>query len=67
MNTHHADYKNQLRLLRLAEVEKISGLKKSKLYQLIHLQKFPRPYKLGRSSRWSSAEVFHWMHETCRH
>ena len=63
MNSPHS----QPRFLRLNEVERIAGLKKSKLYQLIQQQQFPRPYKLGRSSRWSSDEVFLWMHETCRH
>lgn len=67
MNTPRADYTDQLRLLRLSEVENISGLKKSKIYALIQDRLFPRPYKLGRCSRWSSVEVLLWMTKTCRH
>lgn len=51
----------QEKLLRLPEVEEAVGLKKSKIYQLIQENKFPKPIKLGaRSVRWklSSVQIF---------
>ena len=49
-------------LLRLPEVEAIVGLKKSKLYELIASDRFPRPVKLGtRSVRWKASSVYGWI------
>jgi prophage regulatory protein len=46
-----------LTLLTLAQVEGRSGLKKSKLYDLIAAGEFPRPVRIGAASRWVEAEV----------
>lgn len=46
------------KLLRLADVETVVGLKKSSLYNLINQGKFPRPVKLGkRSVRWRYSDL----------
>jgi prophage regulatory protein len=51
-------------LLCLAEVEKISGFKKSKLYQLMKEDRFPKPVRLGkRSVRWKSLAINDWINE----
>jgi prophage regulatory protein len=49
-------------LLPLTDVENITGLKKSKLYQLIAEDGFPKPYRLGaRSVRWKSSDIQAWI------
>lgn len=53
---------NQETLLRLPDVEKIVGLKKSKLYSLINNGHFPKPIHLGkRSVRWKASTVYSWV------
>ncbi len=51
-------------LLSLADVEKISGFKKSKLYQLMKEGLFPKPIRLGkRSNRWKRSSMNNWINE----
>lgn len=50
------------RLLPLPEVESRSGFKSSFIYQLIKEGKFPKPVKIGASSRWRESEVQQWIH-----
>lgn len=38
-----------------------AGLGRSSTYALMAANQFPRPVKLGRSSRWISAEVDQWI------
>jgi prophage regulatory protein len=52
------------RLLTMREVERLTGFKKSSVYSFIEAGDFPRPIKIGRSSRWPSGDVSHWIHET---
>ena len=48
-------------LLRMAEVQDMTGLSKRMIYRLISQQRFPQPYKPGGwSSRWSEAEITAW-------
>ncbi|MFW2831678.1 helix-turn-helix transcriptional regulator [Sphingomonas sp. ID0503] len=48
-------------LIALEEVERLTGIKKSKIYQLVREARFPAPYKPGgASTRWSRAEVVAW-------
>ncbi len=50
-------------LLRATDVERITGLRKSKLYQLIAAGEFPKPIKLTeRSVAWPESEVSGWVH-----
>lgn len=50
------------RLLRLPDVMKKTGLKKSWIYQLISEGKFPRQIKLGdRSVAWLESEIDEWI------
>lgn len=47
------------RLLRLPEVEFLSGLKKTSIYQ--RSDGFPAPVKVGRSTAWRESEVNAWI------
>jgi prophage regulatory protein len=50
------------RLIRLAEVETLTGLKKSSLYSLTRAGKFVKPIRLSsRCTAWSHAAVQAWI------
>ena len=50
------------RLVRLAEVEMLTGLKKSSLYNLLRAGKFVKPVRLSsRCTAWSYAAVQAWI------
>lgn len=51
------------KLLKLDEVLAQISLGKTKLYDMIQLEEFPEPIKLGRGSRWSQIEVQAWIEE----
>lgn len=51
-------------LWRMPRVEAATGLKQSRLYEMIAAGEFPRPVKLGpRASAWVSTEVQQWITE----
>lgn len=50
------------RLINLEKVERITGFKSSYIYSKIQKSKFPRPVKIGTSSRWKFSEVQQWIH-----
>jgi len=53
---------SQMNILRRAEVEKICGCKKSSLYELMRLGKFPKPLHLGaRAVGWLDSEIQDWI------
>ncbi|MEX9410667.1 helix-turn-helix transcriptional regulator [Proteus mirabilis] len=41
----------------------LTGLTDKWFYKLIQDGEFPKPIKLGRSSRWLKSEVEHWLNE----
>ena len=49
------------RFLRLPDVERCTGLKKSHLYEAIKAGTFPRPVKMHRTSLWVESEIFDWV------
>ena len=49
------------KLLRLSEVQRIVGFRKSSLYKLIAADEFPRPVKIGHASRWVATEIYAWV------
>ncbi len=53
----------ELRFLRLPEVEKATGKKRSTIYRDIASGRFPAPYDLGssRSVGWLSTEISAWI------
>jgi prophage regulatory protein len=55
-----------LRLLPLSVVEHRTGYRKSKLYELLAANTFPRPVRDGRNVRFVEHEVEHWIRERIR-
>ncbi len=51
------------RLLRLREVCRMVGFGKSTIYKYMNdsLRPFPKPLKIGVSSRWAEADIFSWV------
>ena len=49
------------RLIRLPQVKTMVGLGTTAVYDKINKGEFPRPIKLGRSSRWVESEVQAWI------
>lgn len=44
-------------------IVQLTGLSDKWFYKLIQEGEFPKPIKLGRSSRWLKSEVEHWLNE----
>ncbi|WP_405078078.1 helix-turn-helix transcriptional regulator [Pectobacterium versatile] len=44
-------------------ITQLTGLTDKWFYKLIQLGEFPRPIKLGRSSRWLQSEVEIWLQQ----
>ncbi|HVC37764.1 MAG TPA: AlpA family transcriptional regulator [Gammaproteobacteria bacterium] len=55
----------QDKLLRIAQVEAATGLKKSALYRLASEGRFPKPLKItgARASAWPESQVQAWIRE----
>ena len=49
------------KLVDMAFITTFSGLTDKWFYKLISEGKFPKPIKLGRSSRWKESEVKEWF------
>ena len=47
----------------MAFITKLTGLTDKWFYKLISLGEFPKPIKLGRSSRWLESEVEAWLQQ----
>lgn len=43
--------------IRIKDLEKKIGLKKSKIYELINRGLLPKPFKVGKASLWIDAEI----------
>jgi prophage regulatory protein len=53
---------NNERLIRLPQVEHLTGLKRAHLYGLARRGQFPKPLKLGaRASAWRESQVLEWV------
>lgn len=56
-------------LVDMKEITKLTGLTDKWFYKLIQEGQFPKPIKLGRSSRWQKSQVEAWlqarMDESC--
>ncbi|MBA0157383.1 MULTISPECIES: helix-turn-helix transcriptional regulator [Pectobacterium] len=44
-------------------ITQLTGLTDKWFYKLIQLGEFPKPIKLGRSSRWLQSEVENWLQQ----
>lgn len=47
----------------MAFITQLTGLTDKWFYKLISLGEFPKPIKLGRSSRWLESEVETWLQQ----
>lgn len=47
----------------MAFITRLTGLSDKWFYQLISEGRFPKPIKLGRSSRWLESEVEAWLQQ----
>lgn len=48
-------------LLGLSALSHYVGFGRSRVYQLINAGEFPKPIKVGKSSRWVRAEIDSWL------
>ena len=49
------------KLLTIKEVVSIVGFKTSTIYKFIKTKGFPKPVKIGKSSRWKLSDVNNWL------
>ncbi len=55
------------RLIRLPQVESLTGLKRAHLYGLARRGQFPKPVKIGaRASAWQESLVMQWVQARIR-
>ncbi|MCA6925350.1 helix-turn-helix transcriptional regulator [Pectobacterium versatile] len=47
----------------MAFITQLTGLTDKWFYKLIQLDEFPKPIKLGRSSRWLQSDVETWLQQ----
>lgn len=59
--SNHPRDEDELRLINLPEVRRLTSLSRSSVYQMIDRGEFPSIVKVGRSSRWVAAEVRRWI------
>lgn len=52
-----------VRYMRLPEVMERVALRKTKIYDMIDKNEFPKPRKAGRASLWLSSAIEDWMTE----
>lgn len=51
------------RFIRLSEVEAISGCKKTTIYTMLRVGRFPRPVRMGRITVWPETAVHQWVQD----
>ncbi|RMA83505.1 MULTISPECIES: AlpA family transcriptional regulator [unclassified Enterobacter] len=61
MNTHLSLLEDQF--VNMAYITNLTGLTDKWFYKLIKDDVFPKPIKMGRSSRWLKSEVEAWLQE----
>lgn len=52
--------------VRLPDVLRRVGVKKTKLYDMVQAGEFPRPVKIGKSSVWPDSVIREWQEEKMR-
>lgn len=58
---------NDERLIRLPQVESLTGLRRAHIYGLARRGQFPKPLKVGaRASAWRESLVLAWIQERIR-
>lgn len=62
MQSNNIDLMND-KLVDMVFITEFTGLSDKWFYKLISEGKFPKPIKLGRSSRWKESELKEWLFE----
>jgi len=62
MQSNNIDLMND-KLVDMVFITEFTGLSDKWFYKLISEGKFPKPIKLGRSSRWKESELRSWLEE----
>ncbi|HFS5768471.1 TPA: helix-turn-helix transcriptional regulator [Providencia rettgeri] len=62
-NTTNYPLLNDNQFVDMKFITHLTGLTDKWFYKLIQDGEFPKPIKLGRSSRWLKSEVEHWLNE----
>lgn len=57
----HQDDEQQLKLIDLKFICEKTGFSKAYIYKLMNNKLFPKPLKIGRSSRWRLSEFQEWL------
>ncbi len=52
-------------LLDVTQVATMAGLHRATVFKLVSAGKFPKPIKLGRSTRWVKYELLAWIAAKC--
>ena len=52
-------------LLDVTQVATMAGLHRATVFKLVSAEKFPKPIKLGRSTRWVKDELLAWIAAKC--
>lgn len=60
-NNNVVDISNQYRLIDIKQITLLIGMTDKWIYSLIQKQQFPKPIKLGRSSRWRLSDIEAWI------
>lgn len=56
------NYSDDIKLIRLEDVMRMTGLSKSTIYEMIRIEDFPSPVKIGkRCAAWVETEIKAWI------
>ncbi len=58
---HPTPHNRNDRLVRISDVEMLTGLRRSRIYELMHQHSFPRQIKIVGSAHWSFDEIQQWI------
>ena len=61
LHANQVDVDRMKRLITLSEVSRLTGLKRTAIYERMAAGTFPRNCKLGTSSRWVDIEIQGWI------
>lgn len=62
-NSQQQSYLTDDKMVDMAFITDFTGLTDKWFYKLIKDGQFPKPIKLGRSSRWMQSEIEAWLHQ----
>ena len=54
-------------LYNIKELQRVVGIGRNKIYELIRQDKFPKPIKIGTKSLWKKSDVEKWVKSLSEH